>query len=546
MTAVSVLPFVLVLAARPSDEVTDFPGYLGTMPSKVFSGYIRATAAGQTFLSHYVLTESQRDPAADPLLLWQQGGPGSSGFGYGYLAELGPYRLDADSMIGNGTTPVPQRNVDSWDRVSNLLLFEHPPGTGFSYCVDDRGKPTPCKWNDQTQAEAFYATLAAWYDAWPAYASHELRVIGESYAGLLIPFLAFEIYSKHPTGIPARQLKGIAIGNGCPGTAGSTPTNTGTRNGTHTPVKSSNVASRAASPLRPVSAPRVTRTQSHTNLSTPHQRTPLATTRGVLPRACRARAGPYGNYDTQHVLELAHGHGALPRAQWEALVKTCEFPCAAPTWSESCATFSMACEELISSAHDAIGSFNIYDFYDNCGDGNQAGAALSGAQHRARLNGPAVPRHTGGQSYGCGTGKAATVWANEPAVRAALHMHPASFYGYNWSLFAGAAMQYDHYTGSSYDLYPCLLNHTSVLIYNGDVDGCVPYSSNADWIVALAAQQGWEQAEAWRPWTLRQLPAGYVTRYDTKCAHNLTFLTIKQAGHMVPQYQPVRFLFELA
>ena len=118
-------------------------------------------------------------------------------------------------------------------------------------------------------------------------------------------------------------------------------------------------------------------------------------------------------------------------------------------------------------------------------------------------------------------------------------MQPQSFYGYPWSLFAHE-MNYDHYTGSSYDLYPELLKHTPVLIYNGDVDACVPYNSNADWIVSLAAQQKWAQAEAWRPWLLQRVPAGYVTRYDTKLAHNLTFITVKQSGHMVPQYQPAR------
>ena len=35
------------------------------MPSKVFWGYLKASAEGQTFYSHYVLTESQRSPASD-------------------------------------------------------------------------------------------------------------------------------------------------------------------------------------------------------------------------------------------------------------------------------------------------------------------------------------------------------------------------------------------------------------------------------------------------------------------------------------------------
>jgi len=490
----------LVRCQRPNDEVKTFPGFSGAMPSKVFSGYLKATAAGQTFYSHYVLTESQRSPSSDPLVLWQQGGPGSSGFGYGYLAELGPYVLSADSLNPRNATatPVPQRNTHSWDALSNLLLFEHPPGTGFSYCADASDQPVACVWDDQTQALAFYATLTAFYDAWPTYNTHELKIIGESYAGLLIPFLTAEIY-RHPDETPARRLTGIAIGNGCPGTSGATPSNRGTCN------------------------------------------------------------GPYGSYDTQHVLELAYGHSALPRHLWNSLSTTCGFPCAAPTWSEDCQTFTPACHALLNEASDAIGRFNIYNFYDDCGDGNQAPSrtqATSGttdrtlatfAEHRARLRSDDAP-HTGGETYPCGTGKAATAWCNTPSVREALHMHPEAFYRRPWALQAGAGMAYTTYTGSSYDLYPSLLTHTPVLIYNGDVDACVPYNSNADWISSLATQHGYSNAASpWRPWLLDRggganAVGGYVTTYDTHLPHNLTFLTVKESGHMVPQYQPERAL----
>ena len=225
------LASLLPLASRPADEVTSLPGYAGPLRSKLFSGYLRASANNQTFYMHYVLTESRSSPSSDPLVLWQQGGPGSSGFGYGYLAELGPYVLDTDSMAPNVSgTPRPFAREYSWDAVANLLLFEHPPGTGFSYCVDSSDKPVPCTWNDQTQAEAFYNTLTAFYDAFPEYTATPLHLIGESYAGLLLPFLTAEIY-RHPTETPAKQLRGLAIGNGCPGTSGATPSNRGTCNG---------------------------------------------------------------------------------------------------------------------------------------------------------------------------------------------------------------------------------------------------------------------------------------------------------------------------
>lgn len=491
------------------DEVTALPGLATPLRSKLFSGYLRAEASGQTFYSHYVLTESRGNPSADPLVLWQQGGPGSSGFGFGYLAELGPYLLDSDSLNASGTLPKVFEREYSWDGKANLLLFEHPPGTGFSYCVDAQEKPTVCTWNDQTQAEAFYATLLAFYRAFPLYEPKPLSLIGESYAGLLLPFLAAEIY-RHPTETPAKRLRSLAVGNGCPGTAGSTPGKRGTCN------------------------------------------------------------GPYGSYDTQHVLELAAGHSSLPRQLWSSLQEACGFPCAAPTWSEACnGPFTPRCSSLIAEADAAIGPFNIYNFYDSerhhaprpavwptycprtsephlpcplvadCGDGNQVGTLL---EHMRRFGAGAAeaPRDAGGQQYPCGTGKAAVAWANLPAVRDALHMHPQSFYGRPWSLQAGPSMNYTTYTGASFDLYPGLLQRVNVTIYNGDVDACVPYNSNADWVDALAAQQGYARTVPWRPWLLGSVPAGYLTSYAADAGHSLRFVTVKESGHMVPQYQPQR------
>jgi hypothetical protein len=52
----------------------------------------------------------------------------------------------------------------------------------------------------------------------------------------------------------------------------------------------------------------------------------------------------------------------------------------------------------------------------------------------------------------------------------------------------------------------------------------------------------------WRPWLVGKSVAGYVTDYPiaasahAPASHNFTFLTVREAGHMVPQYQPARAL----
>jgi len=56
------------------------------------------------------------------------------------------------------------------------------------------------------------------------------------------------------------------------------------------------------------------------------------------------------------------------------------------------------------------------------------------------------------------------------------------------------------------------------------------YAQN--WTAAL----GYDELEGWRPWTLdgKQAMGGYVTRYK----NDFDYLTIRGAGHMVPEYQP--------
>ena len=237
-------------ASVESDSVTGLPG-LNKLTSPLYSGYIKATTGNQTFYTHYLLTEARQNADTAPLVIWQQGGPGSSGMGFGWLAELGPYTLNSGSMH-NDSMPAVFHNPKSFDRLANVLIFEHPPGTGFSYCADEKEKPTPCVWNDQTQAEAFEATLIAWYGKWPEYSSRDLFLMGESYAGLLLPHLVDKRLDS-PDSTPMKQLRAMAIGNGCPGTSGATP---------------------------------------------------------EKPGSCN---GPYGDYDTEHVFELISGHGGVPR-----------------------------------------------------------------------------------------------------------------------------------------------------------------------------------------------------------------------------------------
>lgn len=277
-------------------------GWDQPLPSKQYSGFIHVEdgPGGQDIYMHYNFIESQGSPKSDPLTLWQQGGPGSSGFGFGYMAELGPFHLSAESMAGAGEGGVPKlwRNEYSWDALSNILILEHPPGTGFSYCAAKNGTAVPCKWNDETQAEAFLMELQGWFELFPEYAEHDFYLTGESYAGLLLPNLMHQIATK-PNKI---NLKAAAIGNGCTGTPGQSVENPGT-----------------------------------CNLG--------------------------GDFDEQHNVDLFYGHGMLASKDYHAIYKNCNFTCGPELKACHAETRSHACQQAM-QAMDRVGSYNIYNIYD--------------------------------------------------------------------------------------------------------------------------------------------------------------------------------------
>jgi carboxypeptidase C (cathepsin A) len=77
-----------------------------------------------------------------------------------------------------------------------------------------------------------------------------------------------------------------------------------------------------------------------------------------------------------------------------------------------------------------------------------------------------------------------------------------------------------------------MFQHTCSCSSNGDSDPAINSFTAQNWTSHL----GFDEIEAWRPWTIdgKEYIGGYVTRYE----NNFDFLTIRGAGHMVPQYKP--------
>ncbi|KAH9758379.1 Carboxypeptidase [Citrus sinensis] len=97
----------------------------------------------------------------------------------------------------------------------------------------------------------------------------------------------------------------------------------------------------------------------------------------------------------------------------------------------------------------------------------------------------------------------------------------------------------------SYDIYAPLCNSSSkfntelmaegirIWVYSGDTDGALPVTCTRYAVKKL----GTPVRTAWYPWYTQGEVGGYAVGYQ-----NLTFVTVRGAGHFVPSYQPARAL----
>lgn len=108
------------------------------------------------------------------------------------------------SFVGNTSTP--GRNPHSWTTLGHVLYVDQPAGTGFS----TTSYPYPVTTNERITSD-FYSWLKEFYRNFPHLLHKRLHIIGESYAGIYIPYIASEIVERQQE-LPV-NLSSIAIGD---------------------------------------------------------------------------------------------------------------------------------------------------------------------------------------------------------------------------------------------------------------------------------------------------------------------------------------------
>jgi cathepsin A (carboxypeptidase C) len=157
-----------------------------------YSGYINVNSENNSSLFYWVV-ESQNDPKLDPLVLWLNGGPGSSSM-VGFFYENGPFYIQEDLTL--------KENNYSWNKNATMLYIDQPVGTGLSF--------GPLVSGPEEATSNIITFFNTFFKIYPQYLKLNFYMYGESYAGHYIPLYAVNI-KKY---LPYVNLIGVGIGNG--------------------------------------------------------------------------------------------------------------------------------------------------------------------------------------------------------------------------------------------------------------------------------------------------------------------------------------------
>ncbi|KAF3435117.1 hypothetical protein FNV43_RR22204 [Rhamnella rubrinervis] len=463
------LSLVPTHSAPETALIGQIPGFTGTLPSKHYSGYVTIDENHGRSLFYYFV-ESERKPSEDPLVLWLNGGPGCSSFD-GFIYEHGPFNFEAAKT--KGSLPQLHLNPYSWSKVSNIIYLDSPAGVGFSYSKNQTDYVT----GDLKTASDTHTFLLKWFELYPEFLSNPFFIAGESYAGVYVPTLAYEVVKGIDAGTePIINLKGYLVGNG------------------------------------------VTDEE----------------------------------FDGNALVPFVHGMGLISDNLFEEVNVECK--------GKYYNSAIESCKIKLAKVDEEVDGLNIYDILEPCyhdevlretatiklklpSSFRQLGETERPLAVRTRMFGrawplrapvrdgivPTWPQLLNSHTVPCTDDEVAYAWLNDESVRKAIYAEKESLVG-RWELCSDKIF-FNHDAGSMIKYHKNLTSRGyRALIFSGDHDMCVPFTGSEAWTRSV----GYKIVDEWRPWTSNGQVAGYTQGYD----YNLTFLTVKGAGHTVPEYKP--------
>ncbi|KAJ1388982.1 Serine carboxypeptidase, serine active site [Sesbania bispinosa] len=161
-------------------------------------GYVQVRPKAHMFWWLYRSPHRVENPSKPwPIILWLQGGPGSSGVGFGNFREIGP--MDANLKPRSFT----------WLRKADLLFVDNPVGSGYSFVEDSRLFVK----TDEEAATDLTTLLIQLFNHNPSLQKNHLFIVGESYGGKFAVTLGLSAVKAIRKGTLKLKLGGVVLGD---------------------------------------------------------------------------------------------------------------------------------------------------------------------------------------------------------------------------------------------------------------------------------------------------------------------------------------------
>ncbi|TNM91163.1 hypothetical protein fugu_003452 [Takifugu bimaculatus] len=248
----------------------------------------------------------------------------------------------------------------------------------------------------------------------------------------------------------------------------------------------------------------------------------------------------------QSLVYFGYYHGLFGEELWRALNENCCNKGICNFYNSS----SESCRTLVNVAFSIVynSGLNVYALYLDC-EGNRAyhkGYEMTMKHlfkhHRKQAHTYKFPVAAASSVSlskvpPCINSTAQRTWLNRGDVRKALHipavLPPAFPVDASWFVCSDdVGAHYSTRYASMKDVYLKLLSvGLRALVYNGDTDMACNFLGD-QWFVEDLGLEVWALLQ-YRSWLYEQQVGGFYQQFG-----NLTFLTVKGAGHMVPQWAP--------
>lgn len=209
------------------------------------------------------------------------------------------------------------------------------------------------------------------------------------------------------------------------------------------------------------------------------------------------------------------------------------------------------CDSLFNKMMMAVSAINIYDTLENCYLGPEPDLRAGKMQEALEKHGRVWPMmgttpKSGSQVLNwahlgltppCTDSRQAANWLNNDAVRKALHAEPMERIG-RFTLCSDLITYTKEHNSSVIPVHRMLVEKHGLraLIYSGDHDMCVPHTGSETWTSGLK----YRVKSPWQPWFYAdKMGAEQVAGFTVEYERGLTYATIKGAGHMVPETNPI-------